>query len=61
MNLGGLNMRLFLMIFLTSSSLIFADSGTLIYQAGGVAYVFPWRLCLIISGAISLGVYLLRK
>ena len=54
-------MRIILLVLGLASFMAFGEDGTLVYQAGNVAYVFPWKLCLIISGVVSLGIYALRK
>ncbi len=44
-----------------ASQLAMADDGTWVYQSGDVAFVFPWKLCLIVSAGISAVFYFARK
>ena len=55
------NGLLFTTIALLVGELASADDGTLVFQSGDVAYVFPWKLCLVVSAALTAGFYFLRK
>lgn len=52
-------LSLALSVVVLSASALAAD-GEITYSSGNTLYVFPWRMCLIVSALVSVGFYLAR-